>query len=203
MSFYPIQIEQCPGFGFTGGPMFQTNINDKVAGGESRNIDWDICRHKYTVPYKNISGEAYLAIKKVFLMCRGRGHTFLHNDLADHIATDEPFATGDGVTQTFQLHKLSADDSGAEYDRVITKPDASVVIKSNGSVVSATVSTTSGVVAFSSAPASGAVLTWSGPFFVHVRFDMDYMPFAINDKNALKYFNNGTIDLIEVLNEDA
>jgi uncharacterized protein (TIGR02217 family) len=84
---------------------------------------------------------------------------------------------------------------------MIDKPDAGVTVKVNGVVTAASVSQLDGSVAFSVAPASGAALTWSGEFFVHVRFDMDYLPFSLDDKNSGGFVTNGSVDLIEVLDE--
>lgn len=46
------------------------------------------------------------------------------------------------------------------------------------------------------------MLTWSGEFYVHVRFDIDYLPFSLDDAMMGDYARNGSVDLIEVLNED-
>ena len=132
---------------------------------------------------------------------RGRTHTFLHRDWGDFTATDEPFGTGDGTTTLFYLSKVSTVDGGGSYTRMIDKPDAGVTVKVDGAVTAAAVSQLDGSVAFSAAPASGAVLTWSGEFFVHVRFDMDYLPFSLDDKNSGGFVTNGSVDLIEVLDE--
>jgi hypothetical protein len=64
------------------------------------------------------------------------------------------------------------------------------------------VSQTDGSVTFAVAPAEGAALTWTGEFFVHVRFDMDYLPFSLDNKSGSKYVTNGSVDLYEVLDED-
>lgn len=201
MTFYATQIPSVPGFGFTGGPEFQTNIQNIASGREKRNADWAICRHKYSAPFKNISEEAYRAIKGVFLVMRGRTHTFLHRDWGDFSAVDEPFGAGDGATTLFYLSKVSTVAGGGSYTRLVDKPDAGVTVKVNGVITAASVSQLDGSVAFSAAPASGAVLTWSGEFFVHVRFDMDYLPFSLDDKNSGGFVTNGSVDLIEVLDE--
>lgn len=198
--FYPIQIESCPGFGWVGGPEFQTNVQRLGSGREKRNADWAICRHRYTAPYKNVTDEAYRAIKKVFMICRGKTHTFLHKDWADFQAVDEPFGVGDGTTKDFQLRKVSS-DGGGTYTRTIDKPAAGVVIKVNGVVTLATVSELDGSVSFASAPANTAVLTWTGEFFVHVRFDTDALPFSLDNVGHKGFFMNGSIDLVEVLGE--
>lgn len=201
MTFYAIEIEPTPGFGFVGGPEFNTNIQSIANGRESRNADWDICRHFYTAPFRNIPAEAYRKIKKVFLICRGRNHSFLHRDWGDYEAIDEPFGIGDGTTTTFQLSKLSS-DGGGTYLRTITKPDvAESTTKVDGVLTGSTISATDGSVEFAAAPADGAVLTWTGLFFVQVRFDNDKLPYSLDDKSPTDFITNGSVDLIEVLGE--
>jgi uncharacterized protein (TIGR02217 family) len=147
MAFYAVEIQACPGFGFVGGPMFKTNIQDIASGSESRNAEWAICRHKYTAPFVNITDEAYLAIKAMFLIARGRNHTFLHKDWGDYRAEDEPFGTGDGTTTTFQLKKISTlAGTSATYERIITKPKSGVTVYVDGIETGASVSTTDGTV---------------------------------------------------------
>lgn len=207
--FYPIRIPPTPGFGFTGGPEFQTNVQNIASGREKRNAEWSICRHKYTAPFHNVPEDAYRSIKAVFLIMRGKTHTFLHRDWGDFTAVNETFGIGDGVTTVFQLSKMSSvlGFPAATYTRVVTKPNVSapldipLVIKADGSVVSPSVSELDGSVAFGSPPASGAVLTWSGEFDVQVRFDIDYLPYSLDDRNPGGYVTNGSVDLIEVLDE--
>jgi uncharacterized protein (TIGR02217 family) len=198
--FYSIQIAAVPGFGWTGTPEFSTNIQKLANGREKRNGDWAVVRHTYSPAYKNISIAAYLAIKDVFLVMRGSLHTFLHKDWADYSATNAQFDTADGVKTVYQLAKISA-LGGGTYTRIITKPAAGVIIYVNGVATTAVVSQLDGSVTFASPPAEGAVLSWTGNFFIQVRFDADTMPFTIDDKNSTGFFTNGTLDLIEVLDE--
>lgn len=202
--FYAVEIAACPGFGFTGGPEFNTNVQTLANGSESRNADWAICRHKYTAPFNSIDDTAYAAIKTVFLLTRGRCHTFLHKDWGDFVAVNEPFGKGDGTTTTFQLSKTSTmPGTSATYQRTITKPVAGVKVYVNGALTGAAVDSLTGLVTFAAAPAANAVLTWTGEFRVHVRFDTDSLPF--NLQSIFRdggYARNGSIDLIEVLNED-
>lgn len=201
--FFPIQIPPVPGFGFTSIPTFQTDIADMAGGRERRNAEWSVVRHRFTAPYKNIPSPAYLEIKRVFLICRGRAHTFLHRDWSDFSAADEPFGIGDGATKVFQLSKLSqiAGVPGATYTRIVNKPDVGVVVKVSGVPTAATVSMLTGTVTFDTPPALGAQLTWSGEFFVQVRFDADTLPWSLDDKNASSFVTNGSVDLMEVLDE--
>ena len=113
---------------------------------------------------------------------------------------------GDGTTKTFYL-SLPVADGGGGYTRAINKPNVSaplavpLTVKVGAMVTGATVSEVDGSVVFATAPADGAVLTWSGEFFVQVRFDMDYLPFSLDNRNGGGFITNGSVDLIEVLDE--
>lgn len=203
--FLAVQIDECPGFGFEGGPEFQTDVQSIASGHEKRNANWAVCRHRYTVPYANITDEAYRAIKTVFLLARGKAHTFLHWDYADHHADNESIGTGDGTQTEFRLTKLATlSGTSATYLRTITKPADDVEVYVDGTPEpGATVDSTSGLVTFATAPAPGKTISWTGNFFVHVRFDNDHLPFALSTRfQAGGFAHQGTIDLIEVLGED-
>ena len=83
MAFARVEIEACPGFGFEVAPEFQTNIQNIQSGREKRNADWGTCRHRFSVPYNNISLEAYRNIKAVYYPMRGRLNTFMQKDHTD------------------------------------------------------------------------------------------------------------------------
>lgn len=107
------------------------------------------------------------------------------------------FGVGDSTEDTFQLRKVSTKD-GLTYERVITKIAAGIQIFVNGVLeTSVDVNLDTGEVVFDDPPGSGALLTWTGEFFVHVRFDTDSLPFNYANRNAMV----GTLDLIEVLDE--
>jgi uncharacterized protein (TIGR02217 family) len=206
MTFFATEIDSCPGFGFQGGPEFSTNVQAMASGREKRNAEWSTARHKYTVPFIALDSEKFQQVKRVFMMCKGRAHTFLHRDWADYNATNEFIANGDGALKVFQLIKTYGQDSG-DYVRTIDKPDTStgaVQIRVNGILQTSgvVVDSTTGVVTFAVAPSSGAVITWTGLFYVHVRFDMDYLPFSIDNKSKGDFVQNGSVDLIEVPGED-
>lgn len=201
--FYPIQIEECPGFGWEGGAEFATLIRQQENGRNRRKPTRYIGLHRYVAPFDNIPLQAAQNIKKVHLAMLGMAHTFLHWDYLDNEAVDEEFAVGDGTTKIFQLKKTYDPGGGATYERDITKPDDDVVVSVSGVVQSAGVSysQTTGLVTFTAAPAFGASLTWSGHHFVCVRFNRDDLPFTIDSKSKTAFITNGSIELIEELTE--
>lgn len=213
MTFYAIQIEQCPGFGFEGGAEFDTLIRQLQNGRNRRKPNRYVGLHRYISPMSNIPVEAARAIKRVHMAMLGMAHTFLHIDYIDFEADDEEFGIGDGAENIFQLKKTYDPGGGATYERDITKPDVNgeissngdgglpIVIKVNGTPTSASVSATTGQVIFGAAPANGAILTWTGRHYVCVRFNRDDLPFSIDNKSGTVFITNGSLELIEELNE--
>lgn len=201
MTFYAIQIEQCPGFGFQGGAEFDTLIRAQDNGRNRRMPRRYIGLHRYVAPMNNITVEAARAIKKVHMAMLGSAHTFLHWDYLDNELVDEEIDTGDGTTTAFQIIKTYDPGGGATYERDITKPDDDLVFKVDGVVAAATYSQTTGIVTFSVAPSDGDAITASGHFFVCVRFNRDDLPFSIDNKSGDVFITNGSLELIEELTE--
>jgi uncharacterized protein (TIGR02217 family) len=207
MTYLRAFIPACEGFGWSGGPQFQTRVRALVNGRERRNADWAQERQKYTVPFANLRADQYRGVRQMFQVCRGMLHTFLYADPLDQAASDETFAIGDGVRAEFQLSKLSVVD-GVTYQREIhalyVEGDdgealpATIAVTVSGTPTAVTVDYDRGTVLFAAPPAEGAVLRWSGAFAVWVRFDNDWLPFSINDRGAADYFRSGSVDLIEL-----
>ena len=198
MTYLRAQIEQCPGFGWQGGPEFKTLIVSMLNGRERRNGEWQYARHSYSMPFLNITKEGYRNVKQMHYVCRGRLHCFQFKDELDSTADNEIFDTGNGVKTVFQLRKFSEVD-GVVYDRNVYIVEPGVVITDNGTPVSPTVDYDRGTVTFVTPPISGHVLRWTGSFLVWVRFNQDNLPFSIDNGNGVgAQYINGTIDLIEV-----
>lgn len=192
MSYIDTFIPACGGYGWQGGPEFKTLIVEMRNGWERRNAEIANARHSFNIPYNNISPEDYAAIKQLHLIARGRLHNFKFIDELDSEADNEPFATGNGVQTVFQLRKLSAID-GVSYERNVYVPLPGVVITNNGSVAAPTIDYDRGLVTFSSAPANGNVLRWTGRFALWVRFNQDDLPFSIDNLRV----RSGQVSIIE------
>ena len=89
---------------------------------------------------------------------------------------DQAFGTGDGSTTLFQLCR----PIGTWLEPVwapATSP--APALKNNGAVINSSGYSigTTGLVQFSAAPLSGAVLSWSGDYYMRCRFADDKMDF--------------------------
>ncbi len=98
------------------------------------------------------------------------GMCFNYLDSEDNSATAQQFATGDGSTTAFQLLRARGGFSEPVYS-----PIAGYTVYVNG--VAKTLGTdytqAKGAITFAAAPASGAVLTWTGQFYWLCRFTED------------------------------
>lgn len=195
MSFIEFTLEDpVAAYGFTGGPEFRTRVVSLDSGRERRNIQWSRPRHRYSANWLNIPIEGQAKLRAAFMAVRGQAYGFRLKDWGDFEAVAEIIGTGDGTRTTFQLAKTYP-MGPASYTRTITKPRAGATITVNGTPVSATVDTTTGIATLAAPPVATAVVRWSGQFDVPVRFASDYFPMSLDNLNAF----NGDIELIEVL----
>lgn len=196
MSYLDAYIEQCPAFGWEVSPGFKTEIVELKNGHENRFAMWANVRHRFSLPFLNITRESYRNIKQLHLVCRGRLHVFRYQDPLDHQADNDVFAVGDGVETVFQLGKTSTID-GVSYDRQVFAI-VSAVVTVNNAPSSPTIDMDRGTVTFVSPPTNGHILRWTGVFDAWVRFANDELPFSLDNANADENFINGSVDLVEV-----
>lgn len=200
MQYIRSYIEACEGFGWSGGPEFNTRIVTLANGRERRNADWPQHRHRYTLPFNNIDMDAYRSIRQMFEVVRGQAGVFLYKDPLSNYADNQLFGFGDGSTTEFQLTTLSSLD-GVIYQRQVNAlPDGETLLVTVDGVSEPdfTVDRDRGKVIFDTAPAVATELRWSGNFVVWVRFNNDWLPMSIDSRRAGGVAINGTIDLIEV-----
>jgi uncharacterized protein (TIGR02217 family) len=188
----------CAAFSYEVAPSFQTRIEPRRNGYESRNAERENVWHEVSIPFQNISKADVLDIKRLFLVCRGNLRTFRVRDWADYEAENEIFGVGGSGETDFQLRKIS-EAGGETYERLVLLPGADTVITVNGAPAgSHTIDRLTGIVSFAIAPAPGAILRWSGAFDLKVRFTADRLPFTIDNKSRGQFRMNGSIDLLEV-----
>lgn len=165
-------------YGSSGGPGFLTDIYTAASGGEQRNQNWEEARAKYDISYGVHSKEDMAAIRAFFFVMRGRLIGFRYKDWSDYELDDEVISVADGVTTEFQITKTYAIGSEA-YVRAIRKPvDGSLVGLTVNDVpmvenTDFTIDYTTGIITFTSAPATGDIKIGYLEFDVPVRFDTD------------------------------
>lgn len=197
MSFVEIQFPPDISYGSSGGPHYATDIVVSAGGHEQRNVSWAQARAKYNVAH-GVKTKAQLEALIAFFRARkGRAYGFRFKDWTDYSVSDQVLGTADGVRTEFQLVKQYV-SGGVTETRTISKPVAgSITIKNNGSAVvsGVSVNTMTGLVTFTTPPASGHVISAGFEFDVPVRFDTDKLSATLEDYGIHSWMD---IPLVEV-----
>jgi uncharacterized protein (TIGR02217 family) len=191
MAFHEVRFPDAISRGARGGPERRTQIVELTSGAEERNASWANSRRRYDVAYGIRRADDLAAVVAFFEARNGRLHGFRFKDWADHKSclpsqtpgpTDQSIGTGNGSATLFQLSKRYT--SGAQsWTRAITKPVAgTVTIALNGApqLSGWSVSTTTGLITFTTAPATGVAVTAGFEFDVPVRFDTDALDVTLD-----------------------
>lgn len=191
MAFHEVRFPDNISRGARGGPERRTQIVELASGAEERNASWANSRRRYDVAYGIRRADDLAAVVAFFEARNGRLHGFRFKDWADFKSclpsqspgpTNQPIGTGNGSMIEFQLAKRYT--SGTQsWTRAITKPVAgTVTIALNGTAQASgwSVSTTTGLITFTTAPAAGVAITAGFEFDVPVRFDTDVLDVTLD-----------------------
>ena len=175
MAFVETQFPSDISYGSSGGPEYTTDIVASLNGYEQRNVGWEQARARFNVAH-GVKTKAQLDTLIAFFRARkGRAHGFRFKDWTDYQVVAQSIGMGDGTKTQFQLAKNYS--SGAVIEtRVIKKPVLSTVQIFKNTVLQTSgvsINAATGVVTFTTAPATGINITASFEFDVPVRFDTD------------------------------
>lgn len=213
MSFLEADFPTNLSYGTSGGPGFRTHIIEVDSGAEERVARWSGAgRRRYNAAYSIKSYDDLLAVQKFFILTQGSAKGFRFKDFGDFNSSsngisstsnvDQLIGVGNGTTTQFQLVKRYTNGLTTQV-RNITKPVAgsvSIAVAGVNQASGWTVDTTTGIVTFSSAPASGNI-TAGFEFRVPVRFGQE-----VDDLLAFRWddFGSGSfpsIPLVELVDE--
>lgn len=178
---------------------WSTTVAMMGGGSEQRNQNWNDARRRYDASTAQTLTLASLqSIEKHFNARRGRTRAFALRDRSSFRATTEALGTAAGIGSTMQLQVAGGDSLNA-YNREIYLPESGTL-----SVFANAVQKTEGVhwsMAYTGALAgtltwlasfSGQSITWSGDFWVCVRYDLDEFP-----DSELFMWTSGTTGLVK------
>lgn len=166
------------------GPGYRTTIVQTASGAEYRNAQISKPLHRYDVR-KAVQTAADVAdLLDFYHQCEGSLYGFRfwdpydHSTASDHTGTpatgNATLGTGDGTNRFFQLVKVYS-YGGSTKMRTITQPKVdTTVVALDGVAQTAgadfTVDTATGVVAFTTPPGAGRLVTGGCEFYVPCRF---------------------------------
>lgn len=170
---YPV-FPSMPGqaIGIRRKPLWRTGVQSAISGKETRIAYMSYPLYQWTLDMnvlRSSGGLAELAQMIGFVnSLQGMASPFLFTDTEDNTVTAQGFGTGDGSTKNFQLVRAYGG-----YVEPVQQPNVISQITVAGTPTSAYTMGSNGVVQFTTAPASGAALAWSGTFYFLCRMLQD------------------------------
>tara|TARA_R110000782_G_scaffold117364_3_gene207680 strand:- start:106294 stop:108615 length:2322 start_codon:yes stop_codon:yes gene_type:complete len=164
-------------------PAFSTQTVESLSGHERRSSDWADARMRFDAGPGVRSEADLVTLLEFFRARRGAARGFRFTDPFDNqsaatgelpSAIDQKLGTGDGATSEFRLAKYYGTGADAQQ-RFITRPVAGTIrVAVDGiEMMTGWQHIGGGVIAFDSAPATGAALRAGYRFDVPVRFGQD------------------------------
>jgi uncharacterized protein (TIGR02217 family) len=162
-------------------PVFSTRVASHVSGREVRAGLYAHALYEFELIYNGLdSSGAFPGLQSqslqtligFFLTAQGQLNTFLYVDPSDGAVTGQVIGTGDGSTATFTLGRMI----GGYYEPVsyaTTIPSVTV----SGVSTSGYTFVAPNTITFSTAPASGASIAWTGTYAFQCRFLDDQLDF--------------------------
>lgn len=202
MTFYNVELDICPAYGWSGGPAARTRIRTLRNGHERRNVEADLSRRRFILPWQNNLEEQYRNdILNAHMAMHGMAHSFKVKDWTDFESDGDSQGLAPSGSTPVQLVRTYTFGPVTRV-RPITKPDTStVVIYQNGTPKSGTTDPLTGLFTPTTNWTPGAALTADFRFWVPVRFDNDFLSTSVDNRNREGYIVNGNVELIEVLGE--
>lgn len=156
------------GWGIKKRPITRTIIQQADSGAEYRTQRYQYPLYEFDIEIPYLTQADSDALIGFYNQQGGPFAPFYFSADNDNSVTNQAFGTGDGSTKVFQLTKAS----GSYWSEPIAGVQGTPTIYVNGVATSASVSA-SGTVTFTTAPAAGASLTWTGQYYYLVRFKDD------------------------------
>ena len=188
-----------PGLGFPikRSPLFKTVSQEAVSGKDYRLSFWSYPRYKFEVPVDMLRTAAsfseWQAFEGFFKSCAGSAIPFHWNDVNDDSVTAQPLGTGNGTITQFAFVRTL----GGFAEPIQDVTAASVQIYINGTLQTSGYTLLTDpqwglvyAVNFTTAPASGALITGTFTYNWPCRFD--------NDQADLSFLYSGVFSLEKI-----
>lgn len=172
------------GIDVTRSPIWDTVVQQSLSGKETRYARQSYPRWKWELAYNVLRSTAsYTELQQLagfFNLRQGQYDTFLYRDVDDNTVTGQEIIIADGVKTTFQLIRTF----GGFIEPVLAPKIVSAVylngaLLMSGYAVGNWGSTTPGQITFTSAPASGTVITADFSYYWPVRMAADSISFSM------------------------
>ena len=160
-------------------PVWKTRAQQAISGKETRLADWSYPAWQWELTFDFLratpSAAEFQSLAGFFNQCQGAFGTFLYADADDNAVTGQSLGVGDGATTVFQLVRAF----GGFIEPVLAPNVVSAVYLAGvaQSPSSYSVNPTTGLLTFTTAPASGAATAADFSYYFRCRFAEDTVDF--------------------------
>ena len=168
-------------------PTFQTRIQRAASGRELRALDYPYPLWQFTLVYdflRDAPAAGYDELRTLmgfFMLCSGAFGAFLFQDPTDYQVSGQLIGIGDASQSTFQLQRnIGTTLPGGGFSEPIVAPNIVVAVYFNGirqDPATYSVDPSAGLVAFSTAPGGGQIITADFSYYFRCRFVEDKYDF--------------------------
>ena len=180
MSNYVLPVMPGQGWSVFKSPAYSTKIQTAVNGKELRSAWFVYPKYTFKLTFEVLRSSAALlelqTMMGFFNSRQGSFDSFLYNDTTDNSVTAQGIGSGNGVQTVFPLMR----SYGGNVELVMNV-NAITGIYLNGTLTAAYTVDGFGNVTFTSAPANGVAITWTGTYYYRCRFEKD----AVNWENFM------------------
>jgi uncharacterized protein (TIGR02217 family) len=157
-------------------PSWSTKTDISVSGVERRRALWSYPIWRFRIAHEYLRDTPdQLELQRLVTFFNSKfGSTvgFFYLDRFDNAASANQFGVGNGSTTTFQITRTTT-IGGIKFSEPVRGFNGTPQIFINGVATSAFTMADLGQITFTTAPANGALLSWTGNFFFMCRFDRD------------------------------
>jgi uncharacterized protein (TIGR02217 family) len=160
-------------------PVWKTRAQQAISGKETRLADWSYPAWHWDLTFDFLratpAAAEFQSLAGFFNHCQGAFGTFLYADADDNAVAGQALGTGDGATTTFQLIRAF----GGFIEPVLAPNVVSAVYLAGVAQApsSTSVDSTTGLLTFTTAPASGAAIAADFSYYFRCRFAEDTLDF--------------------------
>lgn len=159
---------------------WQTDHEESFSGLEVSYPTRILPKWQYVIPISVLRTSTALpewqALASFFNALYGSNGLFQYDDPLDDTVSAQPFGETDGVTQSYQLVRTGP-PGGGTFTEPVYAPSTIASLTVGGATLAYTVGDT-GIITFSTVPASAQQLIWSGSYNWVCRMDGDSMEFS-------------------------
>jgi uncharacterized protein (TIGR02217 family) len=184
-------------WGMLKAPMWSSRVQKSVSGKRQAVGYMSYPLYKYTVSFnvlREYSTHAEVEeLQGFFNKLNGQVDTFKFVDPLDASASQQRFGTGNGTQTDFQLAR-----SYGGFTEPVRTPNTITQVRVDGAATTAYTHLGDGVIRFTTAPASGAVIDWSGTFYWRCAFTQDTLDLINTDGVDIWKTNKISFETVKV-----